>query len=314
MDYPSSIIGLVKEFGINADKKYGQCFLTDNNVLDKIVELSAISREDLVVEIGAGPANLTARLSAAAGLVIAFETDRNLVKIYERYFNDSNVSFFIQDFLKADLSAIIKKVSAGKNAAYKAIKVVANIPYYITSQIIENLLYSNVSYEDIVLLMQADVADRIVSAPGTKDYGILSVACNLKADVKCLKKIPNTCFSPRPEIDSALVRFTPRKRELGDNFNEDVFFAIVKSAFNQRRKIAVSAIANNISRICEINRYAEAITGFFKSEDIKRIAAGIFKKTGLLANARAEQISLNEYIALANEFNLLIGSGHGGLN
>ncbi len=292
-------MGVIKEFNIDCDKKYGQCFLVDNNALDKIAALADIEKNDLVIEIGAGPANLTSRLAAASCHVMAFETDRNLFKIYDKYFKNSNVTFYQMDFLKADAAAIIEELKASAGLNYKRIKVVSNIPYYITSQIIEKLLYSKIEFSDIYLLIQSDVASRIAAGPGSKDYSILSAACALKSKVSILKKIPRTCFHPAPEVESALVRLEPVKRHPAKGFKEDVFFAIVKSAFNQRRKVAVSAISNSIERISEINGYDERFTLFLKNSGLKSIFSGIFEKVGIPLLARAEDISCDDYILIA---------------
>lgn len=302
MAYPSSILSIIREFNIECDKKYGQCFLIDNNALDKIAESAGVEKTDLVVEIGSGPGNLTARLAAAAAFVIAFETDRNLFKIYDKYFKDvNNASFHQLDFLKAGLAGIISETSAANNFKYDKIKVVANIPYYITSQIIEKILYSDVKFSDVCLLMQRDVAERIAARPSTKEYGILSVACSLKSKPSIIRKIPASCFYPAPDVESALVRLEPFERPTGEGFSEEIFFAIVKSAFNQRRKVALSAIANNIGRLGEINGYDGLFVEFLKKSALKHVFAGIFEKIGLSPLARAEEISCEDYILIARE-------------
>ena len=292
-------MGIIKEFNIDCDKKYGQCFLVDNNALDKIAAMAGIEKTDLVIEIGSGPANLTSRLAAAASYVIAFETDRNLFKVYDKYFKNSNVTFNQMDFLKADPAAMIAELKAAAKLNFNGIKVVSNIPYYITSQIIEKLLYSKIEFGDIYLLIQSDVAERIAAGPGSKDYSILSVACALKSRVSILKKIAKTCFYPAPEVESALVRLEPFKRPAVEGFKEDIFFAIVKSAFNQRRKVAVSAIANSIERVSGINGYDERFTHFLEAAGLKSILGGIFDKAGIPLLARAEDISCGDYISIA---------------
>ncbi len=301
MAYPSSIICIIREFSFECDKKYGQCFLIDNNALDKIAESAGVEKTDLVVEIGSGPGNLTARLAAASAFVIAFETDRNLFKIYDKYFKDVNASFHQLDFLKAGLAGIISETAAACNIKYDKIKAVANIPYYITSQIIEKILYSGVKFSDVCLLMQRDVAERIAACPSTKEYGILSVACALKSKPSIIRKIPSSCFYPAPDVESALVRLEPFERQTGEGFSEEIFFAIVKSAFNQRRKVAVSAIANNIGRLGEINGYDGLFVEFLKKSALKHLFAGIFEKIGLSPLARAEEISCEDYILIARE-------------
>lgn len=296
--YPSSVTGIIKEFNIDCDKKYGQCFLVDNNALDKIAALADIKKNDLVIEIGSGPANLTARLAAAAAHVMAFETDRNLFKIYDKYFKGSNVTFYQTDFLKADITALINKLEAA-GLSYSRVKTVSNIPYYITSQIIEKLLYSKIDFTDIYLLIQSDVASRIAAAPGGKDYSILSVACALKSKASVIEKIARTCFCPAPEVESALIRLEPIKRPADENFKEYIFFSVVKSAFNQRRKVAVKAIANNIERVSVINGYDERFSLFLKKSELKSVFGDIFEKSGIAPLARAQDISCGDYIAIS---------------
>lgn len=302
MAYPSSVMSVIKEFDLACDKKYGQCFLIDNNSLDRIAEAAGIEKSDVIVEIGSGPGNLTARLAAAASLVLAFETDMNLFRIYEKYFAGANVVFRREDFLKAELTAALAAAEAQWGIGGRPVKVVANIPYYITSQIIEKILYgSGVRFSDVYLLMQRDVAERIAARPSTKEYGILSVACALKARPSIVRRVAASCFYPAPEVESALVRLEPFERETGEGFNEEIFFAVVKSAFNQRRKVAISAIANNIGRLGEINGYDGLFVEFLKKSALKHIFAGIFEAVGISPLARAEEISCEDYILIARE-------------
>ncbi len=314
MTYPSSVINIIKEFNISADKKYGQCFLIDNNALDKIADFAQIDGEELVIEIGSGPGNLTARLCSRARYVIAFETDINLFKIYDKYFKGLNVSFKQMDFLKADLHKVIAAAAAENKIDFASVRVVANIPYYITSQIIEKLLYSNIKFSGIYLLIQRDVADRIAAQPGCGEYGILSVACALKSKAAIVRKVPGTCFYPVPEVESALVKLEPFDRFSGSAFNEEIFFAIVKSAFNQRRKVAVSAISNNIERVGEINRYNAGFLAFLKSRSLKADFSHIFEKLGISKLARAEEISCEGYISISRELEAISASAVRGVN
>ncbi len=310
MFYPSSVMSVIKEFDIECDKKFGQCFLVDNNALDKIAAIADVKKNELVIEIGSGPANLTARLAGAAAHVLAFETDRNLFKIYDKYFSGRrDVSFYFLDFLKADIGAILNEIKKSSDAVFDKIKVVSNIPYYITSQIIEKLLYSAVEINDIYLLISSDVADRITAKPGCGDYGILTVACALKAETSKVKKISRTCFYPAPDVESSLVRLRPYNRRPEEGFNEEAFFAVVRAAFNQRRKIALSAIANNIVRISEINRYDERLLSFLKNVSLKSLFAGLFEKIGLSLTARAEEISCGSYVNITHELMLNMKNG-----
>lgn len=299
MNYPSSVLSVMEEFRLQADKKRGQCFLTDNNILNLIPEIASVDKNDIVIEIGAGPGNLTSRLCQKAYHVAAFEIDRNLFPIYEKYFKDANVTFYMQDFLKADVIEVIKKAAPADGGTPKKIKVVANIPYYITSPIIEKILYSEIAYSDVLLLIQKDVADRILAKPGSKDYSILSAACAFKADVSSVKTIGGQCFVPRPDVDSALVRFAPKKSLIGNEIPEYSVFAILKSAFNQRRKVALNSIANNIVRISEINKYPADFVKFLKNGDLKKMFELFFAQAGINLLARAEDLTPENYIAVA---------------
>jgi len=300
MNYPSSVLSIIEEFQLHADKKRGQCFLTDNNILNLIPEIASVDNNDIVIEIGSGPGNLTSRLCEKAFRVAAFEIDRNLFPIYEKYFKGANVDFYMQDFLKADVNEVIQKMIAHDNSGTpKKIKVVANIPYYITSPIIEKILYSDINYADVLLLIQKDVADRILAKSGSKDYSILSAACAFKSAVSHVKTIGGQCFMPRPDVDSALVRFTPKNSLIGTEIPEYSVFAILKSAFNQRRKVALNSIANNIVRVSEINKYPVEFIKFLKGCDLKKMFELFFSQLDMDLLARAEDITPECYVAAA---------------
>lgn len=299
MQYPSSVIGVIRDFGLSLDKKRGQCFLVENNILDQLPGLAGVRKDDLVVEIGAGAGNLTARLCDAAGFVVSYETDRNLFPVYEKYFRGANVEFLMEDFLGSDLRAVVGRIMAERPGLSRAI-VAANIPYQITSAIIEKLLYREACVADIYLLMQKDVAERTRALPGSKDYGILSVACALRSEVAFVKNIGRNCFCPRPEVDSTFVRFEPRERPEAAGIEEFVIFALVKAAFNQRRKIARNAIANNAARIARVNGYPESFAGFLEGGGFAPALDAALSACGVPPAARAEDISATQYAACAS--------------
>jgi len=303
LSYPSSIISLVGEFGLAPDKKRGQCFLIENNILDQIPVLTGVSKDELIIEIGSGPGNLTSRLCDSGGHVMAFETDRNFFPIYEKYFGGRNADFHQLDFLKADLEELVKTAMA-KYPALKKVKVVSNIPYYITSPIIEKLLYSGIEFSAIYLLMQTDVAERILAVPETKDYSILTVATSFAAEISMVKNIGKNCFFPKPEIESSILKFIPLQRRKFENFEEFVFFGVLKAAFNQRRKVAINAIFNNAARISEIHSYPAEFTSFTSAPEFKTVLAAAFEKCQISKLARAEEIPCGKYAELASFLSL----------
>jgi len=298
-EYPSSIIGIIKDFGLVLDKKRGQCFLVENNILEQIPVLTGVRKNDLVIEIGAGAGNLTARLSQAAGFVVAYETDRNFFPVYEKYFQGSNTEFLMQDFLKADLPAKIMDARTLMPGLTRTV-VVANIPYQITSAIIEKILYSDAAVDDVCLLMQKDVADRTKASADCPEYSILSIACSLRSEVSFVKNIGRNCFFPKPEVDSTIVRFTPRILSESRGVEEFVIFALVKAAFNQRRKVARNAIINNAGRLATVNGYPADFAAFLDGENFKSVLTSAFAECGIEASARAENISPQQYSRLAS--------------
>ncbi|HNY12787.1 MAG TPA: 16S rRNA (adenine(1518)-N(6)/adenine(1519)-N(6))-dimethyltransferase RsmA [Candidatus Wallbacteria bacterium] len=303
LSYPSSILSLVGEFRLTPDKKRGQCFLIENNILDQIPVLTGVSSDELIIEIGSGPGNLTSRLCDSAGHVIAFETDRNFFPIYKKYFDGRNVDFHQLDFLKSDLGELIN-AALSKNSMLKKVKVVSNIPYYITSPIIEKLLYSGVEFSAIYLLMQTDVAERIIAMPKTKDYSILTVATNFAAEISLVKNISKNCFFPKPEIESSILKFVPLERRKFKSFEEYVFFGVLKAAFNQRRKVALNAISNNVARISEINSYPPEFISFASSPEFKAALTAAFEKHQISRLARAEEIECEKYAEIASFLSL----------
>ena len=240
---PTATAEVIQKYGFNFQKKYGQNFLIDANILDKIIDSAEISREDCVVEIGPGIGTMTQYLAENAREVIAVEIDKNLIPILEETLKGyENVSIVNEDILKVDLNRLVKERNEGK-----PIKVVANLPYYITTPIIMGLFESRVPLSSITIMVQKEVADRMQVGPGTKDYGALSLAVQYYARPEIMLNVPPTCFMPRPNVGSAVIRLTRFEEPPVKTDDERKMFSIIRAAFNQRRKTLVNALANGLS-------------------------------------------------------------------
>ena len=240
---PTATAEVIQKYGFNFQKKYGQNFLIDANILDKIIDSAEITREDCVVEIGPGIGTMTQYLAENAREVIAVEIDKNLIPILEETLKGyENVSIVNEDILKVDLNRLVKERNEGK-----PIKVVANLPYYITTPIIMGLFESRVPLSSITIMVQKEVADRMQVGPGTKDYGALSLAVQYYARPEIMLNVPPTCFMPRPNVGSAVIRLTRFEEPPVKTDDERKMFSIIRAAFNQRRKTLVNALANGLS-------------------------------------------------------------------
>ena len=240
---PTATAEVIQKYGFNFQKKYGQNFLIDANILDKIIDSAEITREDCVVEIGPGIGTMTQYLAENAREVIAVEIDKNLIPILEETLKGyENVSIVNEDILKVDLNRLVKERNEGK-----PIKVVANLPYYITTPIIMGLFESRVPLSSITIMVQKEVADRMQVGPGTKDYGALSLAVQYYARPEIMLNVPPTCFMPRPNVGSAVIRLTRFEEPPVKTDDERNMFSIIRAAFNQRRKTLVNALANGLS-------------------------------------------------------------------
>lgn len=238
---PTNTIEILKKYNFNFQKKYGQNFLIDSNILENIIESAEITKDDCVLEIGPGIGTMTQYLCEHAREVIAVEIDKNLIPILE---NDTlvmydNVTIINEDILKAD----INKIASEKNGG-KPIKVVANLPYYITTPIIMGLFESHVPLASITIMVQKEVADRMQVGPGTKDYGALSLAVQYYAKPEIMMVVPASCFMPRPNVDSAVIRLTRYQNPPVQAKNEKMMFDIIRASFNQRRKTLVNGLSN----------------------------------------------------------------------
>ncbi|MDE7358496.1 MAG: 16S rRNA (adenine(1518)-N(6)/adenine(1519)-N(6))-dimethyltransferase RsmA, partial [Lachnospiraceae bacterium] len=230
---------ILRKYQFRMQKKYGQNFLIDANILAKIVEAARITEEDCVLEIGPGIGTMTQYLAEAAGQVIAVEIDRGLIPILEETLSPyDNVTVLCEDILKVDLAALAEK-SGGR-----PIKVVANLPYYITTPIIMALFESRMPLASITVMVQSEVAERMQTGPGSKEYGALSLAVQYYAKPETVAKVPASCFLPRPNVDSTVVRLTRYEKPPVEAADEAFLFAVIRASFNQRRKTLVNGLAN----------------------------------------------------------------------
>lgn len=230
---------ILQKYQFRMQKKYGQNFLIDTNILTKIVEAAQITKEDCVLEIGPGIGTMTQYLAEAAGRVVAVEIDRELIPILEETLSPyDNVTLLCEDILKLDLTKLVNENGGGP------FKVVANLPYYITTPIIMALFESHIPLSSITVMVQSEVADRMQTGPGTKDYGALSLAVQYYAKPEIVARVPASCFTPRPNVDSTVVRLVKHGKAPVEAQDEDWLFAIIRASFNQRRKTLANGLAN----------------------------------------------------------------------
>jgi 16S rRNA (adenine1518-N6/adenine1519-N6)-dimethyltransferase len=231
---------VLQKYQFRMQKKYGQNFLIDTNILHKIVEAAQITKEDCVLEIGPGIGTMTQHLAEAAGRVIAVEIDKELIPILEETLAPyGNITLLHADILKVDLQKLSEEQGIDR-----PFKVVANLPYYITTPIIMELFESHVPLESITVMVQSEVADRMQVGPGTKDYGALSLAVQYFAKPEVMVRVPASCFMPRPNVDSTVIRLTRHDNPPVEVEDEAYLFAIVRASFNQRRKTLVNGLVN----------------------------------------------------------------------
>lgn len=231
---------VLQKYQFRMQKKYGQNFLIDTNILHKIVEAAQITKEDCVLEIGPGIGTMTQHLAEAAGRVIAVEIDKELIPILKETLAPyGNITLLHADILKVDLQKLSEEQGIDR-----PFKVVANLPYYITTPIIMELFESHVPLESITVMVQSEVADRMQVGPGTKDYGALSLAVQYFAKPEVMVRVPASCFMPRPNVDSTVIRLTRHDNPPVEVEDEAYLFAIVRASFNQRRKTLVNGLVN----------------------------------------------------------------------
>lgn len=278
---PSATKEIINKYSFAFQKKFGQNFLIDSNVLESIIRGAEITKDDFVLEIGPGIGTMTQYLCEAARQVVAVEIDKMLIPILEDTLSEyDNVEVINQDVLKVDIKSLAKEKNNGK-----PIKVVANLPYYITTPIIMGLFESGVPIDSITIMVQKEVADRMQTGPGSKDYGALSLAVQFYATAKVILNVSATCFMPRPNVDSAVIKLTRHKEPTINVADEKLMFKIIRASFNQRRKTLVNGLKNSPE------------LSFSKEQIVKAI-----EKIGKPETIRGEALTLEEFAELANAF------------
>ena len=274
---------IMEKYGIHTKKSFGQNFLTDLNVLNNIVTAANITKDDNVIEIGPGIGALTEQLAQAAGEVLALEIDADLIPVLDEVLAPyDNVTGLNQDVREANLPALIQEQFTDPT---KPVKVVANLPYYITSPILMNLLASPVDWAAICVMMQKEVAQRLTAAPGTKQYGALTLAIEYQMDAKIAFDVSRRVFVPSPNVDSAIVVLTPRKQQLAvQPFDKQKLFGFIRGCFAHRRK----SLWNNL----------QGVIG--KQPATKDKMAAVLDELGISPQIRPERLTLDQFIALAN--------------
>jgi len=268
---------ILKKYNIRLSKQLGQNFLTDINIIRKIVDAAEINGNDFVIEVGPGIGALTVALAGRAGKVAAVEIDRRIIPALEETTGGfNNVTIINKDILKTD----IRSLAADWDGT---VKVVSNLPYYITTPVIMLFLESDFPAERMIFMVQKEVAVRMTSKPGSKDYGALSVGVQAAGDIKVLFTVSRQCFIPKPEVDSAVVRITPNGKYLNSIINKNIFFQCVRAAFSKRRKTLLNAISGS-------NDFE------LKKEEARIMLASL----NLDDNVRGEELSVEQFIALSN--------------
>ena len=276
---PKNTIEIIQKYEFMFQKKFGQNFLIDTHVLEKIISAAGITKNDCVLEIGPGIGTMTQYLAENAGHVVAVEIDRNLIPILKETLADyDNVTVINEDILRVDIKALAEEYNGGK-----PIKVVANLPYYITTPIIMGLFESGVPIDNITVMVQKEVADRMKEGPGSKDYGALSLAVQYYAEPEIVANVPPNCFIPRPNVGSAVIRLTRHKEMPVEVKDPVLMFKIIRASFNQRRK----TLQNGLGNAPELPYTKE------------QIAAAI-AEMGLTPTIRGEALSLAQFAQLSD--------------
>ena len=240
LSIPKNTIAILQKYNFNFQKKFGQNFLIDSHVLDKIIQAADINQEDFVLEIGPGIGTMTQYLCRYAREVAAVEIDKNLIPILNETLSDyQNVEIIHKDILKTDLIHLVQQKNSGK-----PIKIVANLPYYITTPIIMGLFENHVPAHSITVMVQKEVADRMQAEPGSKDYGALSLAVQYYARPQLVANVPPNCFMPRPNVGSAVIRLTKHQAPPVSVEDESLMFRMIRASFNQRRKTLANGLNN----------------------------------------------------------------------
>lgn len=276
---PAGTIAVLQKYNFRFQKKFGQNFLIDPHVLEKIIRAAEVTKDDFVLEIGPGIGTMTQYLAEAAREVLAVEIDRSLLPILEDTLSPyDNVTVLNADILKVDIAEIAREKNEGK-----PIKVVANLPYYITTPILMGLLESGAPVSSITVMVQKEVADRMAAGPGTKDYGALSLAVQFYAETYLAANVPPNCFMPRPNVGSAVIRLTRREEPPVKVHSQELLFKLIRASFNQRRKTLVNGL----------NNYAGLS---FSKEEIQEA----LRQMNLSETVRGETLTLSQFAELAD--------------
>lgn len=276
---PRETIDIINKYHFVIQKKYGQNFLIDTHVLDKIISAAKVCKDDLVIEIGPGIGTLTQYLCESAREVVAVEIDKVLIPILSDTLSAyDNVTVINDDILKVNMNKLIEERNNGK-----PVKIVANLPYYITTPIVMGLLESHVPIDSITVMVQKEVADRMQAGPGTKDYGALSLAVQYYATPYIAANVPPNCFMPRPTIGSAVINLTLHKKNPLEVFDEKLLFRIIRASFNQRRKTLANGLNNNSGITLSKEEITECI-----------------EELGVSINIRGEALTLEQFATLSN--------------
>ena len=272
-------IEIIQKYGFAFQKRFGQNFLVDTHVLERIIRAAGLTKEDMVLEIGPGIGTMTQYLAENAGRVVAVEIDSNLIPILKETLQAyDNVTVLNEDILKVDIRALAEEYNGGR-----PIKVVANLPYYITTPIIMGLFESQVPIDNITVMVQKEVAERMQAGPGTKDYGALSLAVQYYAEPYIVANVPPNCFIPRPSVGSAVIRLTRHGKKPVEVKDEKLMFALIRASFNQRRK----TLQNSLNNSSELS---------FSKEEIGEA----IEKMGLSPSVRGEALTLEQFAKLAD--------------
>ena len=276
---PQKTIEVIQKYEFAFQKKFGQNFLIDTHVLDKIISAAEITKDDLVVEIGPGIGTMTQYLACAAREVVAIEIDKMLIPILQDTLSEyDNVTVINEDVLKVDLNKLAEEKNGGR-----PVKVVANLPYYITTPIIMGLFENHVPLHSITIMVQKEVADRMRMGPGTKDYGALSLAVQYYAEPYLVANVPPNCFMPRPNVGSAVIRLTVHENPPVTVRDESLMFRLIRASFNQRRK----TLANGLKNSPELH---------YSKEQIEEA----IEKLGTSPSVRGEALTLEQFALLAD--------------
>lgn len=276
---PKNTIEVLQKYNFNFQKRFGQNFLIDTHVLEKIIREAHITKDDVVLEIGPGIGTMTQYLCESASKVFAVEIDNTLIPILNDTLSEyDNITIINEDILKVNINKLVEE-----ECGNRPIKVVANLPYYITTPIIMSLFENDVNIDNITVMIQKEVAERIVSKPGTKDYGALTLAVNFYSTPEIVANVPPNCFMPRPNVSSAVIRMTKDVEPKVKVADKELLFKLIKASFLQRRKTLVNGIGNFKELNITKDRVAEAL-----------------KEMGLDENIRGERLSLSEFGELSD--------------